>query len=172
MQHIETIELTSSQASFTFSSIPQDYDDLVLLMSLRTDNNRTDDDSLISFNSSTSNLSIVRLFGNSSSVLSIVNPPGFAGFTTAASTQANTFSSQKLYISNYTRPTEKAYSVDNVTENNVSFASQDIAAGLWGDTAAVNSITITMAKGTNFIAGSTASLYGVTAGGSGTVTTA
>ena len=169
MTHIETIELGSSQASITFSSIPQDYTDLLVVGATRSDRSAVDDDCLLSFNSNTSNFSVVRLFGTGSGSASITTPARFAGYVNGNSATSNTFSSQKIYISNYTSSSAKSYSVDSVTENNAGESYQDISAGLWNDTSNITSVSFTPEQGTNFLTGSTFSLYGITSGGSGTV---
>ena len=170
MIHIETIELASSAASITFSSIPQDYTDLMIKVSARTDHTAVDDDAIISFNSNTSNFSIVRLFGTGSSATSLTVPARFVGFTNANEASSNTYSSQSIYISNYTASAAKSYSVDSVTENNGTQSFQDIAAGLWDNTASITSASFTSANGGNFLTGSIFSLYGITKGSDGTTT--
>jgi len=175
MEHIETIELGSSQSSITFSSIPQDYDDLKILLSARSDRSGANlDDAYLTFNSSSSNYSTISLRGTGSST----NSDDFAGITTqigrldipAPLYTANTFGNISLYISNYTQAQAKSISTDLVTENNDTYSVQRINSYLWNDTAAITSITFNPIS--NFVTGTVASLYGVTAGGDGTVSTA
>jgi len=172
MQHIETIELGSSQSSITFSSIPQDYDDLILKYSLRT-NRTTDqvDPILIQLNSSSSNFSSVGLIGEN-----IVNTDSRSdnriNLDQADDTTANTFGNSSAYISNYTASQAKSISVDTVSENNATRAFRTLRAMLWSDGSAITSLNLAPQIGTAFLTGSTFSLYGVTAGGDGTVTTA
>ena len=171
MQHIETIELGSSQSSITFSSIPQDYDDLVLKISARSDRAAEVASQLdLLYNSSTANHSSVRLYGSGSSVGSTTDTRPFAGIIPASASTTNTFSSETIYISNYTATQAKSISTDSVMENNATQSFQDLVAGLWNDTSAITSLEVVDVQA-NFVSGSTFSLYGVTAGGDGTVTT-
>jgi hypothetical protein len=61
-------------------------------------------------------------------------------------------------------------SIDAIRENNATDARQAIFAALWSDTAAITSITI-VPSSTNFDVGSTFSLYKITKGSDGIVTT-
>ena len=172
LTHIETIELGSSQSSITFSSIPQDYDDLVVLIHARTDRAGEESEVInLEFNGTYTNLSSLELFGTGSGVGSNARTSR-AGFATGAGATANTFSSSQTYISNYTAATAKSFSADTVTENNATTAFQAIIANLWNDTSAVTSIRLFGFSGGSFVSGTTASLYGITAGGDGTVSTA
>jgi len=172
MEHIETIELTSSQSSITFSSIPQDYDDLIVLVSGRSDRSATSDGLKMELNSSSSNFSRVRLVGNGSSASTSSSSDNFVGQCLAASTStSNTFGSTQIYISNYTLSQSKSISVEAVSENNSTTAFQELLALLWSNNSAITSISFVTTNSANFVTGSIISLFGVTAGGSGTVTT-
>jgi hypothetical protein len=83
---------------------------------------------------------------------------------------ANTFGNIQIYFPNYAGSTNKSYSVDSVTENNETVAYQTILAGLWSNTAAITTATFTAESG-NFAIGSTISLYKITKGSDGIVTT-
>ena len=169
MQHIETIELGSSQSSITFSSIPQSYDDLVILFQGRSDRASDGERNLMQLNSESSNS--IELIGNGSSASSNSQTDGQIGILTSASATSNTFNSSTIYISNYTSTSNKSVSSDSVNENNATTAFQRLVAFLSTSSAATTSITFTTQLGNNYVAGTTVSLYGVTAGGDGTVTT-
>jgi len=171
LTHIETIELGSSQSSITFSSISQDFDDLVLKMSLRTNRADVVDIIDINLNGSSSNFSSVSLQGDGSSVTTASRSTTRLLLDQANSTTANTFGNTQVYISNYTASQAKSISVDGASENNASQAFQLLVAMLWNDTSAITSLNLAPGLGTDFLTGSTFSLYGVTSGGSGTVTT-
>ena len=67
---IQTITLTASSASVTFSNIPQNFTDLVLVVAGTYTTGATND-SVLQFNSDTnSNYSWVRLLGNGTSITS------------------------------------------------------------------------------------------------------
>lgn len=169
---IERIELDSSAASVTFSSIPQTFTDLVLVCSLRCDHNvGVVNPAKIEFNSITTGYNIVELYGDGSTAFSSASSRFFGGYSTTSLATANTFGNSQVYISNYTSSNGKSASFDGVTENNGTEAYQAIAAQLWDNPAAVTSFELTQYTGI-FVAGCTFSLYGITRGGSGTVTTA
>ena len=168
MQHLETVTVGSGgAASITFSSIPDTYTDLLIVVSIRstTAGNFSVE---IRPNSSTSNLSARGLQGSGSaaSSFSVSNVPALA---TSSANTANTFSNGSFYIPNYASSTSKSISIDSVSENNATEAFQRIVAGLWADNTPISSIQLAPAGG-NFAEHSTASLYGITAGSDGIVT--
>jgi hypothetical protein len=172
MTLIETKTLGAAAASIEFTSIPQDGTDLVVLTSLRSVNDESL--ALISFNGSTSNFSERFLRGNGSTVDSaFFDSGGFArifGASVQSSQTANTFSNGTLYIPNYTGSTNKSASGDSVNENNATAATQIIVALLWSDTSAITSLAVASNSG-DLAIGSTVSLYKVTKGSDGIVTT-
>ena len=170
-QLIERVELDSSAASITFSSIPQDGAHLVVKLSVRTDNGISRDVAFVSFNSNTSNFSSIYLEGTGSSVATASGVRFFAQTNGGVST-SDTFGNSEVLIANYSGNTAKSFSSDSVTENNATDSGQLLLAGLWDDTSAITSMTLTPGFGTNLLAGSSVSLYKITRGGDGTVTTA
>ena len=169
MSLIETKTLASAAASIEFSSIPQDGTDLLIQLSLRGDQNSDSGFTNIGFNSSTSNFATRFLQGSGSSAQSGTGVRGIAYLSNAYFT-SNTFDSTMVYIPNYTGSTNKSFSADSVVENNATLGWQFMVAGLWSQTAAITSIQITPNTG-NFISGSTISLYKITKGSDGIVTT-
>jgi hypothetical protein len=167
MKLIESKTLATATASIEFTSIPQDGTDLLLKASLRDDQNSAIA-FYISLNGSTANFSARYLYGNGASPSS-GTLARYVGSTRDNAT-ANTFNSTDIYIPNYAGSTNKSYSVDNVTENNNTTADQNIIAGLWSDTSAITSLSISPSAG-NWRAGSTISLYKITKGSDGIVTT-
>jgi len=169
MQLIESKTLGTAAASIEFTSIPQDGTDLVLFISGRTARSNEVDGVLLAFNGSGASFTARRLFGNGSSATSdTVN--GHPFFTGATST-SNTFGNSTIYIPNYTGSTNKSFSADGVSENNATLSYQGISAGLWSNTAAITQITVSSEASSNLQAGSTISLYKVTKGSDGIVTT-
>jgi hypothetical protein len=166
MKLIQHQELASAQASITFSSIPQTYTDLVLVLSVRLASD-VNESILISLNSSTSNFGIRYLQGNGGS--------GYTGTLTRwigsspdSAFSVNTFSNTQVYFSNYTSATSKGYSIESVAEQNTTTAFLDLGAGLWTDNSAISSIDISAAA--NLVQYSSATLYGITKGSDGIVT--
>jgi hypothetical protein len=170
MQLIAHQELTSAAASITFSDIPQTFTDLYLVVSLRSSN--TEGNTTLLFNGSSSNYSSRILEGTGSGTSSSSSTTAglrFAGRTNESGFTANTFANNAIYIPNYRVAAAKSVSVDSVQETNATAAFQTLVAGLWNDTAAITSMTIGNFGG-GFAIGSSATLYGITAGSDGIVT--
>ena len=160
MTHIETIELGSSAASITLSSISQDFTDLAIFVSARsTVTGTTNTGGEVAFNGSTANFSTTTLFGTGSSQGSNTRTNDIF-FLPTGDTTANTYSNNFAIISNYTASQNKSISIDNVTEANATQAYILLNASLWSNTAAITSILIQPASG-DFTANSTFSLYGI-----------
>jgi len=171
MELIETVELASSASSITFSSIPQDYDDLMILVSARSTRTGANQDLfLMNPNATTGSFSQVILFGDGSTATSSQGTTNAVGYLPTADTTSNTFGNIEVYISNYTSTGNKSISVDGATENNATNARQFIFACLSTLASAYTSIEMEL-NTSIFDTGSVFSLYGVTAGGDGTVTT-
>ena len=153
-------------ASITFSNIPQDATDLMLVVGGRTNNTGDPQDYVnLRFNGSTSGYSFRRLYGFGSGAntdtLSSQNAI-FYWFVDAQPATSNTFGNARIYIPNYTASANKSVSIDAVTENNATNARQDLTAGLWANTAAITSIALSPYFGSSFVQYSTASLYKIT----------
>jgi hypothetical protein len=167
--HIQTVELASAQKVIQFNSIPQDYSDLYVVISGRSDRTSDARDELfIQFNGDTSNYSSRSLRGSGSAADTVTSTA--AGITRinlpSATTTSNTFGNGSMYILNYNSNIAKSISVDSVMENNATFSFQDIVAGLWNNTSPITRLSVFPEVG-NFTAGSTISLYGVRRGSDG-----
>lgn len=161
---LERIELNASAASVTFSNIPQTgYTDLKVVASLR--GTGSENWGNVTFNGGGTAISMRHLLNNNGSVLSQAYSP-LRFECTPSSYTANTFANAEMYIPNYASTTvQKSVSMDGVQENNSTTNTQHLAAGLWANTAAITSITITPDGGGTFAIGSSASLYGLAAVG-------
>jgi hypothetical protein len=164
---IERIELASAASSITFTSIPQDYTDLYLKVSLRTTRTTTTSNFIVGFNG-TGSISRRVLSGSGSAASS--DTSAYTGLVAGANSTINVFSSSGVYIPNYTSSNQKTFSVDSVSENNATEAFQQIMGVIWSESAAITSLTITEQLGSDFSSYSSASLYGVTSGSDGTTT--
>ena len=159
---LERIELNASAASVTFNNIPQSgYTDLKVVFSVRQSSG-PNNDIYIGFNGSTSSFSSKSVEGagaatNSGTVARYLG--------TVTNTTANTFANGEVYIPNYTSSNNKSFSSDNVGEANATAAYATLAAGLWSNTAAINSIQFTLGGSNSFVQYSTFSLYGLAAVG-------
>jgi hypothetical protein len=163
---IASNDLTATASSVTFSSIPSGYTDLKVVISPRANGSRGEDALLIRFNSdSTSgNYSIKWLRGNGSSATSgdgVGYAGGYLGEFNGGTSTANTFTSQEIYIPNYTGGTQKSFSSDMGQEANQTLAYAHLTAGLWTGTAAITSITFIDHNSNSFVANSTFTLYGI-----------
>ena len=157
---IATNTLSSAAATLTFSSIPGTYTDLILICSMT--GNTTSIDTRVVFNSDTgSNYSATRLMGDGSSATSNrssnrawidLNYVGGVG-TTAPTTSI-------LQINNYSNTTTNKTTLLRANEMSGTFQGTEAIVGLWRNTAAITSMTIT-ASNDNFKSGSTFSLYGI-----------
>lgn len=145
-------------ASIAFSSIPQTYTDLKLVLSGRS----TNAENAVSgaFNGSTANFTNRILFGNGSSAASNTPANNTVMYQNLSTETASVFANSELYIPNYTGSANKAFYSDSVQENNATTSYQLFLVGLWSQTAAITSITLTIAAG-NFAQYSSASLYGI-----------
>ena len=171
MQVIQHIELGSQQNSIEFTSIPNTYTDLLIVFSGRTTSTGTGPGLEMAFNGSTSNFTTRSLQGaGSGSGVSFSTSTGYAGVLNANNTTSNTFNSISIYIPNYTSSANKSFSIASVSEANATAAYQDIIAGLWSQTAVISSIRLRQSASFDLVAGSSATLYGITKGSDGIVT--
>ena len=153
---------SGGSSTINFIAIPQTYTDLVVQLSYRT-SNAAATDGKIAFNSSTSNFSWRSIYGTGSAAVSANNTVNNAlGQVQGTNATASTFNSTQIYIPNYTSSNNKSFSVDYVTENNATLAYAGLVAGLWSNSAAITSITISLDAG-NAVEHSTATLYGIKA---------
>lgn len=171
MKLIGTVTLGSTATSINFTSIPQTATDLVILLSVRGDLFNPQIGHFLRFNGDTgSNYSDRQLSGNGSTAASGSNGAGgtaiYTGQAPAATQTANIFGNTSIYIPNYTSSVAKSVSVDAVRENNSTASAIFMVAGRWEGTAAITSLSI-VCEASNWIAGSTASLYSITKGSGG-----
>jgi hypothetical protein len=157
---IEAKILAVDTTTVTFNSIPNTYTDLRLLTSMRNNDVDAFDGVYMSLNGSTSNFTGKYLQGIGSGTPGSGSIPRYVGVGNGAASTANTFSSFDIYFSNYASSNFKSFSSDAVSENNGTLSFAEFHAGLWSDTAAINSISIAFSSGP-CITGSTFYLYGI-----------
>ena len=177
MTVIEHIEVDPAVTSITLTDggAWSGYTDLLIKVTVRTTDNGTAELLRVQFNSATTGYTARQLFGTGSSVNTNTYASAFNAICIASAqgdvTTANTFGSGDIYIPNFASFNYKSLSADIVSENNATNAVQGITAGLWSNTDAITSITLTTQFGTtNFKVGSSFTLYGITAGSDGTTT--
>jgi hypothetical protein len=159
---IASIELSSASSTITFSSIPQGYTDLKIVVSARSDYSGPWTNCSISINGSTSNFSSNFIYaGGSGSAASTTRTDNLnVTFANAATSTSNTFSNEELYFPNYTNNNYKSFSVDKVAETNAVEAYIHMNSVLWSSNAAITSIAFT-SQNNNFAPNTTATLYGI-----------
>ena len=163
MTLVSTVTVGSGGASSAeFTNIPQTGKDLLILYSLRSNTGTATTDAFEYRynNNSTANAYQVNQLGATTGVNpnAFSSTANFAGSINGNGTTANTFGNGSIYIANYAGSTQKASSVDNVSENNSSSgAERSITANNWNNTAAITSVNFIPNNG--FGQHSTFSLY-------------
>ena len=159
---IQTVTVGSGGAStIDFTSIPQTYTDLQILVSVRNDGAANSRNLYYKINGSSTSYSNKVLSGNGSAASSFTDTVAmYAGDFPAANSTASVFGNAQIYIPNYVSANYKSASSDGVSENNGTEAYQRLSASLWSNTSAITSISI-YANAGNFVQYSTATLYGI-----------
>jgi hypothetical protein len=165
---IQTVTVGSGgAASIDFTSIPQTYTDLKIVLSAR---GTTDSSILGEFNGVTTGYSTRFFRGNGSTAASSTSSDLRVGVLNPSSYTASVFSTSEIYIPNYTSSTQKSISVESANENNATTNYMFLAVGLSTATAAITSIKLKNDGGENFVQYTTATLYGVSNVNIGTIT--
>lgn len=162
---IESQTLGASTASVTLGSggtIPQTYKTLLLVASARTDGAVVWDTVKINPNNATTSLTDRYVYGTGTTTGATTDVVGLMTFAaTGANATASTFGNGLTVFPNYAGSTNKPISSDGVSETNATGATQALTASLWSSTAAITSIVLKPFTGTNFVSGSTFTLYGL-----------
>lgn len=168
MTLIEEKLLTSSAASFDFTSIPAVYRSLKIILHARSDKSSGVSNTNMIFNNDTGNNYDSRYIYNTYAG-TIASQPAqatdkiFCGNISALNATAGMAGSIELTIPNYSGTTFRKnaifynFSIESEADDETSCV---LGGGHWRNTAAINRITI-MPLSSNFIAGSIASLYGI-----------
>ena len=152
----------SSTTSYTFSSIPSTYTDLVLISNCASSNGS--DSLFFRVNGDTgTNYSFTYLYGQGTSAVSnrITNAAyGSAGYYVVPATGFDFVSIFNLQ--NYANTTTYKTAICRANSTGSTYPGAEASVSLWRSTAAVNSITLLLLTG-NFVSGSTFTLYGIKA---------
>ena len=157
-------------ASIDFTSIPQTYTDLVVIISHRNDGGANQDNISFRLNgSSAGTYSARKLEGNGSGAsagsTSNITSDQYP-YSNSQSSSANTFTNTQYYFPNYSVTGTKTWSIDTVFENNATTGYQQIIAGSYGTS--VSGITsLSFYSGYTTSQYSTAYLYGLLKGSGG-----
>jgi len=150
-------------ASIDFNNIPQNYNDLMLKISVRSNRASNWDNSQLKINGSTSNITNRYISGNGASAASGTLTVLYIGDVPAATATSSTFGNQEIYIPNYAGSTNKSLTIDSVAENNATTAYVYLSANLWSSVTTISSLSIFSGNGDSFVQYSPATLYGVKA---------
>lgn len=169
--HIQTVEVGSGgAASIDFTNISADYTDLFIVYSIRSARSGAADNLQLNINNQGVNTNITTriLYSTGASFFSDTFNVAAGGLVCANTNTANTFSSGKIHIPNYTDSATKSISAESVTENNATEAYMCTVASLWNQTAPISSISLAP-QFSGVMQYSSASLYGIKHGTSGEV---
>ena len=147
-------------ATISLTGIPSTYTDLVLKVSARTDTTGSGNGFAMYLNGSTSSYTRRAVYGDGSLTASNSGSTAPGGLINGTTETSNYFASTDIYIPNYAGSNNKSTSHDTVSENNATFAYVLLSAGLWSNSSAVTSMTLTPSAG-NFVQYTTATLYGI-----------
>lgn len=160
------VVLSAASATFDFTGIQQTYRDLEIVVEGRTSSG-TKRAANVYFNNDTTAGNYKRgfVYWNTASGVGIISDPSVFEVSGTGSQK----SVNRLRIPSYTDGFSKTFEVSTQEGDNTGI----MIAGTWSGTAAVNRITVTLAGGDTFVAGSKARIYGyadVTEAQAGTVT--
>ena len=152
---IATTTLGSSAASYTFSSIPSTYTDLVLVINGTAASGAN---MLIQFNSDTAtNYSATRLIGDGSTAQSDRITSNANLYVGGMGTDNST---NIVNIQNYANTTTYKTTLSRASATGIWTAEM---VSLWRSTSAINSVKVYLASSVNFNTGTTFTLYGIQA---------
>jgi hypothetical protein len=159
---------SGGSARITFTSIPQTFTDLRLLLSARADASVGDSgyNSYVLTNAYSLDAGgrTRYIIGNPNSSVSTgtdTNNIVILGVNSSVTT-AGTFANTSIYFFNYASTSQhKTVSIDQVTENNNADSYLMLNAGLYASNTAITEITIEPFGTGNFVQYTTARLYGI-----------
>lgn len=174
IQLIQRIEVPSTATVIDLNNIPQNFTDLELHMSVRSDASSTRIDFESYFNGSGGTQQHVRAIGydanqNAGGTYSGINQGyNFTGDAVTAGVYANI----RMYIPSYSRSVGRVWRVESAAENkSTSSWIMGFSAHKWDNSSAITRIVLyPTGAGNSIKAGSTVSLFGITAGSDGSTT--
>ena len=159
---IASYTFATAAANYTFTSIPQTYTNLVLVIAGKTSYSASADAMYLFFNGDVDNThySITRLYGNGSTASSDRYSASYMGWL------STDFGTTVVHINNYANTTTyKTYLASS--KSNGTYGLSGSTVGLWrgstgSATQAITSVRVDDVSG-NFQIGTTMSLYGIAA---------
>lgn len=158
---IATQTLGSAASSVTFSSLPQNYTDLIIVGSVKNTANNGDEVAFQLNGDTSSSYSRTRIFGDGSTASS-----GRASNQTKGALAINSTAQFSTVIANFQNYSNGTTNKTVISRG--SDASNYVSAyvSLWRNTSPITQITLLPDSGTTFVSGSTFTIYGVAAGNS------
>jgi hypothetical protein len=166
---IATVSISgSSTSTISFTSIPQTYTDLFCIVNGRNSYAPITVSQIIpQFNiDGTGNYSYTILRANGSTTTSARSNNSnftYGGSLSSAGAPANIFGSCYFHILNYSNTTTFKNLLCRSSADLNGSGELDVAISTWRNTAAINAVTFGQSFGTAYVAGTTATLYGITA---------
>ena len=161
---IQTVTVGSGGTSaIDFTSIPQNYTDLKIVASLRSNRSAAlGDTPALKFNGSSANFLSKNIFGQGSGTVTS-GTDNDSGITTmpGPTATASVFGSLEVYIANYASATNKSFVSYGTMENNATSSYMLMITSRWSQTAAITSISIFSQTSSTILEHSTATLYGI-----------
>lgn len=152
-------------SNIEFTSIPNSYKKLILIMSLRGNNSEAVVNVSFTLNNNTSTIyTRANIWGDGSTVnrtQGTADDRGYWGYMNANTATASTFGNAWVEFINYATTATKVWNAQSVTENDATLAHQTMAQGSYDSSSAISSIKINPWSTGNFMQYSTAYLYGV-----------
>jgi hypothetical protein len=166
---ISSTSLSSSQSSISFTSIPQNYKDLVIYAFLRSDRATAVDDQIVLRFNSNSNSSTYYgriLYGNGGNTFSSNDDSTFFQLygASGAGATSGAFGTSQFYVQRYAGSSTKQFSAESVLLSNSTTQEHNrtqLYGGVFTNTTPVTSIQIAPYFGSNWVSGSIISLYGI-----------
>jgi hypothetical protein len=151
----------SGATTIDFTSIPQTFTDLKIVLSSRVSTVNVDALSLSINGGATAISNQKYVDGTGSAVRSGTSTP-YQALKQPSDYTASVFGNTEFYIPNYsTTNVYKNISSYSVIENAASASYLGFSSSSWSSTSAITSISISIVGGGNFVQYSTATLYGI-----------
>jgi hypothetical protein len=163
-EKIATNTLGSATASITFSSIPSTYTDLVLVAFAANTGSDAANTGYMQYNSDSGNNysdTIAYTNGNTPASFRTTNSNAIGLWTIMGNTDTNRKSAIVVQFQNYSNTTTYKTTLNRIGTPITGGGWTNISVGQWRNTNAITSILI--GGGTNWLSGSTFTLYGIKA---------
>lgn len=161
---IQTHTIPTATSSYTFSSIPSTYTDLVIVANAAT--SVAGAQNVLRFNSSTGNYSTIEVYSTGSTATSyFFSGQSYLWFSSGVGLGStlgqNNFT---VNIQNYANTSMYKTAAIRLNSHSGTYPGTVGAVGMWDNSAAISSITLYADTGsTNWVVGSTFTLYGIKA---------